>query len=163
MKAQFRPINTLLICSTWWSLRGDVVCDERAGLQWWIGSIPGGHQELCPRAGHKHWHTGPFFIGRNWCICIDRSKQPTVQAGIIYYADVSRIRSYDYEALTWEEEATHFGGYGVSFLWVINVLSLLTSCWRSIAESSSTLNCKWCLLMVHDLINFTFYTFSTCG
>jgi hypothetical protein len=31
---------------------------------------------------------------------------------------------------------------------IIIVLLLSTSCWRSIAESSSTLNCKWCLLMV---------------
>jgi hypothetical protein len=29
----------------------------------------------------------------------------------------SLVRSYDYEALAWEEEATYVGGYGVSSLW----------------------------------------------
>jgi hypothetical protein len=51
-----------------------------------------------------------LFLGRNRCISIDSSKVPTVQTGSIYYTDHSLVRSYDYEALAWEEEATYVGG-----------------------------------------------------
>jgi hypothetical protein len=39
---------------------GADVCDERAGLQWSIDSLPGGHQEPCPQADQKRWLMGPF-------------------------------------------------------------------------------------------------------
>jgi hypothetical protein len=95
---------------------GASVCDERAGLQWSIDSIPGGHQESCPRLV-RSIGSHALFLGRYRCISIDSSKVPTVQAVSIYYADLSHIRSYDCEALAWEEEATLVGGYGVSSLW----------------------------------------------
>jgi hypothetical protein len=38
---------------------------------------------------------------------------------------------------------------------IIIVLSLSMSCWQSIAESPSTLNCKWCLLMVKTVTHTT--------
>jgi hypothetical protein len=41
-----------------------------------------------------------LLLDRNRCISIDSSQVPTVQAGNIYYADLSHIRSYDYEALS---------------------------------------------------------------
>jgi hypothetical protein len=52
-----------------------------------------------------------LFLGRNRCISVDSSKVPTVQASNIYYADNSLVRSYDYDALAWEEEATYVDGY----------------------------------------------------
>jgi hypothetical protein len=61
--------------------------------------------------------TQALFLGRNRCISIDCNEVPTIQVDSIYYANVSHIRSYDYEALSWEEEATHVDGYGVRSLW----------------------------------------------
>jgi hypothetical protein len=52
-----------------------------------------------------------LFLGRNWCSSINSSNVPTVQAGSIYCADNSLVRSYDYEALAWEEESTYVDGY----------------------------------------------------
>jgi hypothetical protein len=106
-------INTPLICSAWWSLRGEMlfVMSKR---------VYNG-QSTVYRVDTKNGILEPvisigsraLFLGRNRCIFVDRSKVPTVQAGNIYYTDHSLVRSYDYEALTWEEEETYVGGYGV--------------------------------------------------
>ena len=59
-----------------------------------------------------------LFVAENRCVCVDNTRVPTVQAGIIYYADLSEIRSYNFEALAWEEEPRVVYGYGVGGLWI---------------------------------------------
>jgi ribosomal protein L30E len=53
----------------------------------------------------------------NRYVSVDSSKVHTVQASIIYYADLSEIRSYDYKAQAWEKMPKVVAGYGVGGLW----------------------------------------------
>ena len=57
-----------------------------------------------------------LFVSKNRCVSVDSSKAPTVQAGSIYFADLSEIRSYDYDALAWEKTPQVVMGYGVGWL-----------------------------------------------
>jgi hypothetical protein len=109
-------INTPLIFSTWWSVRGELffMTSERVyNGQLVVYRVDTKNHVLKPVISIGSW---ALFLGRNWCISVDSSKVPTIQADSIYYADDSLVRSYDNEALAWEEEATYVGGYGVSSL-----------------------------------------------
>ena len=56
-----------------------------------------------------------LFISRHRCISVDASKVQIVDAGI-YYADLSKIRSYDPKAQAWQEDPEFEYGYGVGGL-----------------------------------------------
>ena len=57
-----------------------------------------------------------LFVGINCSVAVDSRKVPTVEPGSIYYADLSEIRSYNYDHLSWHPESNYVFGYGIGSL-----------------------------------------------
>jgi hypothetical protein len=84
-----------------------------------------------------------FFVGMNWSVSVDSNKVHTIQAGNIYYADLSKLKSYVYNTRAWEKQPEVVTSYGAGALWH-NEQPFV----KSTAVPSSSLNYRWCRLMV---------------
>ena len=58
-----------------------------------------------------------LFVGKNRCISVDTRKVHGIEAGRIYFADLSEIRSYDCKRGAWKEKPNFSHCCSLSYLW----------------------------------------------